>query len=344
MITEQIKNYIIELTSRGQIPNIDWLKEKFELSLQDDSYNWLVQIIDFCEIKKLIEQNFREIIIHSTNHVQVFTNNEVNTEKLSMNMDDFLLSLKILALKNNIDWNYKSPSPSFTILFNQMKLRITLLHPSMSPNNTPKLFIRNLSQEVVELSKFQIPNEQIDFVKKLISEGKNIIISGATGSGKTTFMSSLIHILPVEHHAIILEDTEEIHTQNLNHTRMLTQVNGFSLKDYLTFGLRMTPERIIVGEIRSDEIVPFILAINTGHNGVMSTIHANSAIDSIHRLALLFQLYSGIKDLNYQTILKLITRNIDYVIHLNKRKITEIVQVIGSEDHNCFIDKIYEAS
>ncbi len=111
------------------------------------------------------------------------------------------------------------------------------------------------------------------------------------------------------------------------------------MNEYLSYSLRMSPDRIILGEIRSKEVESSLLAMNTGHNGFLTTIHANSAKDALTRLALLFKIYSA-KDLSYELILKLVTQNIDYVIHMEDKKILEIIDVFGSNQENVFFEKI----
>ena len=108
----------------------------------------------------------------------------------------------------------------------------------------------------------------------------------------------------------------------------------------MKYSMRMSPDRIILGEIRSAETESFLLAMNTGHNGLISTIHANSAKDAIERFALLFKIYSS-KDLSYELVLKLICNNIDYVIFLKNKSVKEVISVYGSEDNQIFYENLH---
>jgi Flp pilus assembly CpaF family ATPase len=102
----------------------------------------------------------------------------------------------------------------------------------------------------------------------------------------------------------------------------------------------MSPERMVLGEIRSHEVTPFIMAMNNGHKGFMSSIHANSASDALHRLALLFCLYSETKSLDFEMVLKLICKNIDIVVYMENKKVVEVIEVLGSEKDNCFYQTV----
>ena len=159
-------------------------------------------------------------------------------------------------------------------------------------------------------------------------------------------MRALMDLIPHEEHIIVLEDTYEILNQHPSQTSFLAnkEQNNKSLKDYCAYSLRMTPDRLIVGEMRSTEVVPFLLAMNTGHKGLMSTIHASSAVDALSRISLLFSLFSDSKDISFSLVTKLVCKNIDYVIHLEHKKITEIARVIGSDAETPFYERLYEAS
>ncbi len=127
-------------------------------------------------------------------------------------------------------------------------------------------------------------------------------------------------------------------------TYFLSQDNipGKSLIDYCSYSLRIRPDRIIIGEMRSKEVIPFILSMNSGHKGLISSIHANSAIDSLSRMAILFSLFSNSPHINYLIILKMICKNIDCIIHLENKKIREIVDIIGCNQENPIYEILYE--
>ena len=141
-------------------------------------------------------------------------------------------------------------------------------------------------------------------------------------------------------HVVIIEDTSEIQLLHPFTTRMLaTDQENKSMEDYLAYAMRMSPDRIIVGEIRSKEVIPYLLALNTGHKGCLTTIHANNAIDALHRIALLYCIY-GKGQLDYYLILKLVCNNIDSVIFMENKQITEVCKIFGSENGNIIFESM----
>lgn len=287
-----------------------------------------------------------EIIFHSHTEVQrIFSDKKDIILIEDLTADDYQLSFEIFALKNNISWNFSEPFASFTGQINGQEFRITLIHYSTSANRQSKIFMRSLQTINPRLSLF-LENQTInELLMEFVKEKKNILVSGSTGSGKTTFLRALLSEIPHEEHVVVLEDTHEILTFSPHQTSFLSRddLSKKSLKDYCAYALRMSPDRLIIGEMRSTEVVPFMLAMNTGHRGLMSTIHANSCVDALSRIALLFSLYCENKEIDFGLITKLACKNIDYVIHMENKKIKEICRVIGSEGETPFYEVVYEA-
>lgn len=308
---------------------------------------WFERIHSLSFILNLTEtEELNELILHSHQHAQLIGGSRKwESPLLNLTPEDYQLSLEILAIRNNISWNYSDPFASFSLKLHGRDFRATLIHFSTSPEGISKIFLRAMKQELPTLNLFSLDHEQNELLRSLVRDKKNILISGSTGSGKTTFLRALLKEVSPEEHIIILEDTHEIQPTYANQTSMLAQVDcrKKSLKDYCAYALRMSPDRLIVGEMRSTEVVPFMLAMNTGHKGLMSTIHANSCSDALSRIALLFSLYSENKQLDFSLITKLACKNIDYVVHLENKKIVEVARILGSEGETPFYETVYSS-
>ncbi len=305
--------------------------------------NWFKSIHQLSFLEHQFKTPFFELLIHSPSHgLRIENGKRTNFPISSLMQEEFQLSLDSLALRHHQKWNFQNPFVSFNALIENKHYRVTLIHYSCSSNEVSKLFIRSQPESLPTLEMFQLNDHLKSNIREMVSSKSNFLISGGTGSGKTTFMRSLLPLIDHDEHLIVLEDTYEITNTHRGQTSLLSQKEtmGKTLKDYCAYSLRMSPDRLIVGEMRSSEVVPFILAMNTGHKGLMSTIHANSAVDALHRVAMLFTLYSETRDIPYGLVLKLLCKNIDYVIHVEEKKIKEIIRVIGSDADTPFFEDV----
>lgn len=299
-------------------------------------------------LRPLFKMDFEEIYFHNNSFVQLKTNN--STKKpieavFSHNEDDFQICLEILARKQQIEWNYNSPFVSFNIENELGNFRFSLIHQSTGPKTQSKLFIRKNYNQSIPLENFINDTEVINQIKIAVKAKKNILISGSTGSGKTTLLKSLIENMNPDEHIILIEDTHEINISKMNYTYLQADENCSkkSAKAYCSYAMRMSPDRMIIGELRSNEIIPFLLSMNTGHKGLLSSIHANSAKDVIHRMHLLFSIYSDTPNLNSHFVREMIIKNIDLIIHLENKKIVEIIRPICMEDEIPIVENLFIA-
>jgi pilus assembly protein CpaF len=161
------------------------------------------------------------------------------------------------------------------------------------------------------------------YLQAAIIDRKNILISGGTGTGKTTLLNILADFIPDEDRLLIIEDTAEIHIRKPNLVRFEARrqqgpkIPAVTIRDLLKASLRHRPERTILGEIRGEEAFDLLQALNTGHSGSLSTIHANSARQALSRLASCV-LQSGI-ELPYKAIKASIADSIHLLVHIERR-------------------------
>ena len=282
--------------------NPEILSDNNVLQCQD----WFKDVFQFKFIREILkEEKSNEILLH----------------RLSvMNDEDLLYALENLALRNNKNWNTSSPYLSTKVNFDGESFRMTLIHPHITNSTRPHVFFRRLKSKALELSTYK----PAKILKELIHSKKNIILCGGTGSGKTTLLQSLLGECDDFEHIVILEDTNEISLENKNTTHLLSSEN-ISLLDFCSISLRISPSRIILGELRGAEVVPLVLAMNTGHKGFMTTIHANSAPECLSRLRTLLEFYAPRNSQSFS----MICQNIDAVIYMEDKKIKEIIHVVG---------------
>ncbi len=214
--------------------------------------------------------------------------------------------------------------------------RFNITLPPVTPHSCT-ITIRKFSDKIFTLenliTKKTLTDKAAIFLKEAILNKLTIVISGGTGSGKTSFINTLSNFIPQNERVVSIEDTQELKTLHPNWVHMVTSKN-ISARDCLVNSLRMRPDRIIIGECRGPEAYDFLQAINTGHEGSLTSIHANSAIDCLSRLENLVSL--GHSDVPLKYIRHQIATSVDLVIQLRRlpsgqRQIVDIIELTGME-------------
>lgn len=221
--------------------------------------------------------------------------------------------------------------------------------------NGPVITIRRFPDNPIrmeDLIRFgSITPEAVEFLRKLVISGYNIFVSGGTGSGKTTFLNALSSFIPEDTRVITIEDSAELQIQGIPNLVSLETRNAnvegcvpISMRDLIKSSLRMRPDRIIVGEIRDGAAFDFLQAANTGHDGSLSTGHANSAKDMLSRLETMV-LMAGM-ELPLNAIRRQIASAVDIIVHLGRlrdksRKVLEIVELTGIKDGEIAYKRLY---
>lgn len=220
--------------------------------------------------------------------------------------------------------------------------------------NGPILTIRRFPDDPITMEKLislgSITEECADFLKKLVQARYSMVIGGGTGSGKTTFLGAVAEYIPKDERLITIEDNAELKIRGIENLVCLeakmANMEGtasVTIRDLIKSALRMRPDRIIVGEVRGGEAVD-MLQINTGHDGSLSTLHANSSRDMLSRIETMTLM--GI-DLPLEAIRRQIASGVDILVHLGRmrdksRKLLEITEVCGFENGEIQTHPLYQ--
>ena len=219
----------------------------------------------------------------------------------------------------------------------------------------PTLTIRKFSKTPMTIEKLirygSITQEIADKLQLLVKAKYNIFICGGTGSGKTTFLNALSNYIPKDERVITIEDSAELQITGVENLVSLETRNAnasgagqITIRDLIKSSLRMRPERIVVGEVRGGEALDMLQAMNTGHDGSLSTGHANSTQDMLSRLETM--VLQGAAGLPLEAIRQQIASAVDIIIHLSRlrdksRKTMEICEVVGYENGEIILNPLY---
>jgi len=217
--------------------------------------------------------------------------------------------------------------------------RVNVVIPPLAVDG-PLLSIRRFGasrpgpDELVEMGS--LTSEQRRLLELAVAERSSVLVSGGTGSGKTTLLNALSSFIGTEERVVTIEDAAELRLQQPHVVRLESRPAGVegrgevTIRDLLRNALRMRPDRIVIGEVRGAEALDLLTALNTGHDGALSTVHANSPADALARLETL-ALMAGI-GLPHAAVAEQVRRGVDLVVHLERgsdgaRRVTEIAEV-----------------
>lgn len=219
----------------------------------------------------------------------------------------------------------------------------------------PTLTIRKFSKTPMTIERLiqygSITQEIADKLELLVKAKYNIFVCGGTGSGKTTFLNALSNYIPHDERVITIEDSAELQITRVDNLVSLETRNAnasgageITIRDLIKSSLRMRPERIVVGEVRGGEALDMLQAMNTGHDGSLSTGHANSTQDMLSRLETM--VLQGAAGLPLEAIRQQIASAVDIIIHLSRlrdksRKTMEICEVLGYENGQIVLNPLY---
>lgn len=232
--------------------------------------------------------------------------------------------------------------------------RVNIMLPPVALNG-PIITIRRFPDKPITISRLieldSITKEAADFLESLVKAKYTIFVSGGTGAGKSTLLNALSDYIPKDERIITIEDNAELQIMGVKNLVRLearsvssASENEVSIRDLLKASLRARPDRIIIGEIRGAEAIDMLQAVNTGHEGSLSTGHANSPIDMLSRLETMVLM--GI-DLPISSIRRQIASGIDIMVQLGRlrdrsRRVLEITELVGYEDNDIRLNCLYK--
>lgn len=231
--------------------------------------------------------------------------------------------------------------------------RINVVLPPIALNG-PIVTIRKFPENPMSMDKLieygSLTQESADFLFRLVKAKYNIFIAGGTGSGKTSFLNALSGCIPKDERIITIEDSAELQIKNIDNIVSLETRNAnlegkgeITIRDLIKTSLRMRPDRIIVGEVRGAEAIDMLQAMNTGHDGSLSTGHANSTEDMLSRLETMIL---NTSTLPLEAVRRQIASAIDIIIFLSRlrdktRKTMEISEIVGINNGEIILNPIY---
>ena len=345
---DEIRKLIDENIIRCSKENYISIDERYRLSKE-----LFFDIRKLGILQELIEDDsITEIMVNGIEHIFIERNGKMERWEQNFNSREKLSDViqQIVAECNRVV-NESSPIVDARL---ENGARVNVILPPVALNG-PILTIRRFADTAITMDKLvelnSITREMAEFLGKLVMAKYNIFISGGTGSGKTTFLNALTAYIPSDERIITIEDSAELKVQGLpNLVRLETRnanVEGcipVTIRDLIKASLRQRPDRIVIGEVRGAECIDLLSAMNTGHDGSLSTGHGNSARDMLSRLETMVLM--GM-DIPIVAIDKQIASAIDIFVHLGRlkdksRKVLEITEVLGYEKGEIKLNCLYK--
>lgn len=345
---EQMQDEIeIRVLKRGQMEYLT-IEEKMELVKK--IFNSVRRLDVLQEL--LEDQDITEIMINGPDHIFIEKGGRLlDSGKKFPSQAKLEDVIQQIVSKVNRVVNEASPIVDVRLLDGS---RVNVVLPPVALDG-PVMTIRRFPENPFDMDKLlelgSITKEVAVFLRTLVEARYNIFISGGTGSGKTTFLNALSNYIPSTERIVTIEDSAELQIQNIaNLVRLETRnanlegKNEITVRDLVRSALRQRPDRIIIGEIRDAAVIELLSAMNTGHDGSISTGHANSPVDMLRRLETL--VLTGM-DIPLQAVRSQIASAIEIVVQLGRlrdksRKVLEIDEVCGIEDGEIVLRPLYK--
>lgn len=343
---------VLELIDRSLLehPDIGYVSLEGRVRLRKELFNAvrrmdvLSDLLEDDSITEIMINGYDQIFVEKDGRIQSFSQSFESEDRLASIIQQIVAGCNRLVNEAVPIVDARLPDGS----------RVNVVLPPVALDG-PTMTIRKFPKEKMTMERLielgALDEEAAGFLKLLVKARYNIFVSGGTGAGKTTFLNALSDYIPKTERIITIEDSAELQLRDVeNLVRMETRnsnvegENAITIRDLIKASLRMRPDRVIVGEVRDSAAIDMLTAMNTGHDGSLSTGHANSAYDMITRLESMVLM--GI-ELPMEAVRRQIASAVDIIIHLGRlrdgsRKVTEICEVTGIENGQVQLTSLYE--
>lgn len=352
MSQEIIDEKVLELIDRSLLehPDIGYVSLEGRIRLRKELFNAvrrmdvLSDLLEDDSITEIMINGYDQIFVEKDGRIQSFSQSFESEDRLASIIQQIVAGCNRLVNEAVPIVDARLPDGS----------RVNVVLPPVALDG-PTMTIRKFPKEKMTMERLielgALDEETAGFLKLLVKARYNIFVSGGTGAGKTTFLNALSDYIPKTERIITIEDSAELQLRDVeNLVRMETRnsnvegENAITIRDLIKASLRMRPDRVIVGEVWDSAAIDMLTAMNTGHDGSLSTGHANSAYDMITRLESMVLM--GI-ELPMEAVRRQIASAVDIIIHLGRlrdgsRKVTEICEVTGIENGQVQLTSLYE--
>ena len=344
-LTQQLLNAVELLIDREQLPVSLIMKNEFVESLVNE-------LVGLGPLQNLMDdETITDIMING--HENVFIERNGLVEKVKVNfIDEQQLTDIAKRIASRVGRRVDESSPTCDARLEDGS-RVNIVIPPISIDGTSISIRKFKKQSIVfsDLVEFGAMSKEMAQLLMVASRCRlNILISGGTGSGKTTMLNALSQFIAEGERIVTIEDAAELRLQQPHVVRLETRTSGIegtgviSQRDLVINSLRMRPDRIIVGECRGGEAFEMLQAMNTGHDGSMSTLHANSPRDALARVEAMVMMATN--NLPLEAVRRTIVSAVDLVIQISRlhdgtRKVMSIAEVVGLEGSNVVLEEIF---
>ncbi len=338
--------------------NIIQIYEQTKLKLPDDIRKQIfAQVLDdllgYGPIQSLLDDpDVSEIMVNGPKKIFVEKNGKLSKSTITFDDDDHIIRVIdriILPLGRRVDFD----SPTVDARLPDGSRVNAVVRPVSidGPSITIRKFRKDKLQAEDLINFGSLTRQMADFLQACVKARFNIIISGGTGSGKTTLLNVMSGYIPENERIITIEDAAELQLQQDHVMRMETKPsnseghNAVTIRDLVKNSLRMRPDRIVVGEVRGGEALDMLQAMNTGHDGSLTTVHANTPRDAMSRIETLV-LMAGM-DLPLKVVRQQISSAVDLIVQQTRlkdgqRKVTAVTEVAGMEGEIIVLTDIFK--